>query len=109
MKLSADEIVNSVSDKWLPLVEAVDKATGRRPHLSTCLRWCTRGSRGVRLESRVLGGRRLTTVSKVLAYMDATTAASVGGMVESIKTPHQQNADAQKIAKKLAKRLGAAS
>ena len=93
----------------LPLIQAVEQATGRRPHLSTCLRWCTRGSRGVRLSSRVLGGRRLTTVTAVLAYMDATTAASVGGIVETIATPHQQDVAAQRDAKKLVARLRGAS
>lgn len=96
------------NETLLPLVDAVEQATGRRPHLSTCLRWCTRGSRGVRLESRVLGGRRLTSVPAVHRYMDATTTASVGGMVETITTPRQQEAIAQRDAKKLAKRLAKA-
>jgi hypothetical protein len=93
------------NETLLPLVDAVEQATGRRPHLSTCLRWCTRGSRGVRLESRVLGGRRLTSVPAVHRYMDATTAASVGGDVGPVVTPKQQEAAAEKAAKKLAKRL----
>jgi len=96
------------NESLLPLVDAVEQATGRRPHLSTCLRWCTRGSRGVRLESRVLGGRRLTSVPAVIRYMDATTNASVGGMVKPIATPRQQDVAAQRDAKKLASRLAKA-
>jgi len=92
----------------LPLVDAVEQASGRRPHLSTCLRWCTRGARGVRLESWVLGGRRLTSVAAVLRYMDATTAASVGGTVDPVATPRQQDVAAQRDAKKLASRLAKA-
>ena len=53
-----------IDEKLMPLVDAVDRATGRRPHLSTVLRWCTKGN--VRLESRILGGRRLTSVDAVL-------------------------------------------
>ncbi len=107
MTKTAFAIIDAIkeNEKYLPLVDAVEQATGRRPHLSTCLRWCTRGSRGVRLESRVLGGRRLCTISAVIRYMTATTAASVGGMVAPVQTPHQANVAAERAAKKLAARL----
>jgi len=59
-----------------PLVDAVYAATGRRPHLSTALRWCFKGISGTRLESWKVGGRRLTTIDAVNAFVDATTAAS---------------------------------
>ncbi len=93
------------NESLLPLCEAVEQATGRRPHLSTCLRWCTRGSRGIRLESRVLGGRRLTSVPAVMRYMAATTEASVGGMVATTQTPHERDQSAKRAAKQLAARL----
>ncbi len=65
----------------MPLVEAVQKATGYRPHLSTVLRWCLRPNRfGIVLESVVVGGRRLTSVAAVAAYNAANTAAA---------SPHQ--------------------
>lgn len=57
------------------------------------------------MESRVLGGRRLTSVAAVHRYMDATTAASVGGMVEATETPRQQELAANRKAKQLAERL----
>lgn len=61
----------------LPLVEAVHKATGYRPHLSTALRWCQRPNRyGIRLESWRLGGRRVTSVEAVRRFNQATTAAA---------------------------------
>jgi hypothetical protein len=56
-------------DHYLPLLTAVEVATGARPHLSTILRWCTKGARGRVLESVVLGGRRMTTVRAVQAFM----------------------------------------
>ncbi len=60
-----------------PLVQAVHKATGRRNHLSTVLRWCQRPNRhGIRLESWVCGGRRLTSIEAVLRYIDANTIAA---------------------------------
>ena len=93
-------------ENLIPLVDAVELATGRRPHLSTVLRWCSRGSRGYRLESRVLGGRRFTTVKFVLQYLDNVTAASCGGIVPSQPTPHQVADAANRASTELRNRLG---
>lgn len=65
------------NEKLFPLVEAVKQATGRRNHLSTVLRWSQRPNRhGVRLESCVCGGRRLTSIEAVRRYIDANTRAA---------------------------------
>lgn len=65
------------SSDLFPLVEAVRRATGRKPALSTVFRWCQRPNRyGVRLRSWVVGGRRLTTPEAVQAYVEATTLAA---------------------------------
>jgi hypothetical protein len=72
------------NEKALPLVEAVQKATGRRPHLSTVVRWCQRSNRhGIRLESWLIGGRRVTSVERVRAYNERTTAAADHGISEA--------------------------
>lgn len=93
-------------EQLLPLVPAVEEATkGYRPHLSTVLRWCTRGSRGVRLESVVLGGRRLTSVAAVRRYMEATTAAADCATVPS-ESPKQADRRAKRAAELLAARVG---
>ena len=92
-----------IDEKLMPLVEAVDRATGRRPHLSTVLRWCTKGN--VRLESRILGGRRLTSVDAVLRYIEASTLARDGHSTP-VTTPRQQTLAANRAAKKLAARVG---
>lgn len=89
-----------------PLCEAVHAATGTKPHLSTVLRWATRGNAdGIRLETRILGGRRLTSVESVLRYIDATTEARDGKATEPMQTPKQSERAAEKSAKKLADRL----
>ncbi len=68
----------------LPLVDAVEAATGRRPHLSTVLRWCQRRNRyGIKLESWMLGGRRFTSVEAVNRYNERTTEAADPGMPSS--------------------------
>ena len=62
--------------QYQPLVDAIYEATGRRPHLTTALRWCLKGTSGIKLESWKVGGRRVTTVDAVEAFVAATTAAS---------------------------------
>ncbi len=65
------------NENLLPLTVAIKSATGRKPHLSTALRWCQRPNKhGVRLESWVVGGRRVTSVEAVRRYVDATTKAA---------------------------------
>ncbi len=74
--------------KLLPLIKAIQEATGRRIHISTALRWCQNPNRyGIRLESWVVGGRRFTTIEAVRAYVEATTRASNSLEVEA--TPVQ--------------------
>jgi hypothetical protein len=46
-----------------------------RPHASTLARWATRGIRGIRLETWMLGGRRCTTRDAVDRFIRATSAA----------------------------------
>ena len=57
----------------LPLVEAVHKETGQRVHLSTVLRWALQGARGVYLETKMLGGRRMTSQKMVRDFIDKKT------------------------------------
>ncbi len=91
-------------ENLLPLAEAVYQATGQRPHLSTCIRWSTRGSVGIRLRTKVLGSRRLTTVEWVSEYIAAVTEAKNASMV-TMATPRARVQAANKSAKKLAERL----
>ena len=88
----------------LPLVEAVFQATGLRPHLSTVIRWGSRGSSGVRLQTQFVGGKRYTTIDWVRQYVDSVTKIKNGCLPE-IQSPRQQDQSAKKSAKKLADRL----
>jgi len=93
------------AEKLLPLVEAVDKATGRQPHLSTVIRWCSRGSAGVRLEYKCLGGRKLTSAEAVLRYVEAVTAAQEAKLPPQRMTSRQRSVAANRSAALLAERL----
>ena len=50
-----------------------------RPHPSTIWRWYKRGVRGVKLETAVVGGRRVTSKEAIQRFVDATTAAHDSG------------------------------
>jgi len=60
-------------EKLFPVIKAVEMATGNRIHPTTTWRWRTKGIRGLTLETRVLGGRTLTSVEAVHRFMDAQT------------------------------------
>ncbi|MFM2217330.1 MAG: hypothetical protein RL240_1648 [Planctomycetota bacterium] len=61
----------------VPLVEAVEKVTGYRPHVQTCRRWVKRGVQGIRLDAKYIGGRYYTTLEAVQAFIDATTESRI--------------------------------
>jgi len=53
------------SEKLFPVPTAFEKATGFRPHPSSCYRWRTSGVKGVKLETQRNGGRRVTSIEAV--------------------------------------------
>ena len=59
----------------IPIHTAVEQVTGRRFNLSTAWRWSTKGAKGIRLETVILGGKRMTTIAMVEAFIKATTDA----------------------------------
>ena len=79
------------NEKLLPLLSAVELATGQRPHPSTLHRWRLRGIRGIRLETVRCGGRRLTSVEAVRRFLAETTAA-VDGASTPARTSRQRQA-----------------
>jgi hypothetical protein len=46
------------------------------PHVSCVQRWCTTGTRGVKLQSWLSGGRRVTTPAAIEAFLRALNADS---------------------------------
>jgi hypothetical protein len=71
------------NEKLLPLVAAVEVATGRRFHPSTPIRWATRGIHGVKLETAVLGIQRLTSPDAVVRFMNELTRVTDGRRADS--------------------------
>ena len=60
--------------EYLPLSKAVRRVTGTSPHLSTLLRWCTVGARGRTLAHVIIGGRKMTTIEDVQAFIQVIDA-----------------------------------
>ncbi len=46
------------------------------PHVATVWRWATKGTRGVKLQTWMLGGHRVTTPQAVEAFLQALNAAA---------------------------------
>ena len=72
--------------KLLNICEAIHSVTGRRPNLSTGWRWSTKGCRGIRLRTAVLGGKMLTTIAWVEEFIQATTEARNANYVSPVAT-----------------------
>lgn len=91
----------AIPAQLMSLPDAVLKATGQRPALSTIIRWSTRGINGVRLRTWRVGNRRLTTLDAVVEFVQTTTAADSG---EEWK-PTSMVDDADQAAEELAREL----
>lgn len=57
-------------------VQQVGKYFPNRPSPATCWRWVLRGTRGCRLATVTIGGRRYVTLEAVQDFIDQTTAAA---------------------------------
>ncbi len=76
----------SPGDHLLPVPSAIEKATGYRPHPTTCTRWTRKGVRGVKLETVQVGGRPRTTEQAVLDSSAGRPRPSVASL-RAIATP----------------------
>ena len=83
----ADEQVISLAEATRLLPRQVN---GKKVHVSTLHRWCSRGLRGVRLESLKLGGRVVTSVEALQRF--AERCSSVGP--EHRSSPNKQSQQA---------------
>jgi hypothetical protein len=82
-------------ESLLPVGAAVERVTGQRPHPTTLHRWRLRGVRGIKLETVLCAGRRLTTESAVERFiMSCTRAADGEGALT--RTPHQRDRAVQR-------------
>lgn len=90
------------NEQLLPILDAIEKATGQRPHPATAHRWRTRGVAGIRLSSCCLGAKRLSSVPAVRRFRDQVTAAKDGHSPPSPRTNRQRESAVQRAEKELA-------
>jgi Protein of unknown function (DUF1580) len=65
------------SETPLLVVDAVLQATGQKISRETAWRWRKHGNRyGIKLETWLMNNRRVTSVQRVRAFNERTTAAS---------------------------------
>ena len=69
--------IDTRSETVIPISQAPRHFPGR-PNISSIYRWFGRGSRGARLETVVVGGRRYTSIEAIERFIAATTANSPG-------------------------------
>ena len=78
---------------------------GRKPHVSTLHRWCTKGVHGVRLEYIYVGGTRCTSVAALQRFFDALTERDAGDDFDA-DVPRTPTVSRQKSIRAAQRRLG---
>jgi Protein of unknown function (DUF1580) len=58
--------------------EVPNRDSGRGVNVSTIWRWALKGSRGVRLETAMIGGIRMTSREALVRFYERTTAVANG-------------------------------
>lgn len=56
-------------ERMRPLAKAAREVPGQ-PHIATIVRWATRGVKGVKLETIMVGGRRFTSVEAIARFIE---------------------------------------
>ncbi len=74
------------TEDLFPVNEIPRRAPGR-PHRATGWRWVQKGCRGVKLESILCGGSRMTSVQALDRFFQAVTAAADGKSTVTSTTP----------------------
>jgi hypothetical protein len=86
---------NPMNEKTLPLNQAAQRvppSRGKKTHISTLLRWITRGAKSpdgavVRLEALRLGGRWLTSEEALQRFSQKLTPTFPGDTVPAPRSP----------------------
>jgi hypothetical protein len=73
-----------IDEKPLPLAEAA-RLLPKRPNPATLWRWRTKGVRGVRLRTSMIGGRRYVTRAALREFNEAVTAAAERKSAEPVE------------------------
>lgn len=83
-------MIDLSTENVFPVNEAPKHIPGR-PSQASVWRWVLQGCGGIKLESTLIGGRRLTSTEAIQRFADARTAQANGEPVPS-RTPRQRQA-----------------
>ena len=90
-----------MSDEHLiTLAQAARELPGGPVHVSTLHRWRLSGIRGVKLETLMRGGRRMTSPEAIGRFISRTTAVANGEPVP-VRTPTQRARDVEAAEREL--------
>jgi hypothetical protein len=79
------------------------RRNGRPPHIASLYRWVFRGCRGIRLDSVVVAGSRVTTSESVDRWIAALTANANGeSAATATRTPIRRKRDHDRAERNLA-------
>lgn len=84
----------------IPIGQASDHFPNR-PSIPTIWRWVLRGTRGARLDTVVVGGRRYTTADAIQRFIEATTANSLPGGTVVTRTSTRRQRDIERAEREL--------
>jgi hypothetical protein len=85
-------------EELLTFKQAAAELPGR-PHISTLHRWRLRGTKGIRLTTCVVGGRRYTSREAIRQFVAAVTARSNGQPLTA--APPSNRVDEDRVAREL--------
>jgi hypothetical protein len=89
--------IDLTTETPIPINQSPKYYPAGRPNISTVYRHFTRGCRGVRLETFVVGGKRYTTIEAIQRFVERTTASSPGASLQpSCPTSRQREAEIDK-------------
>lgn len=97
-------MIDLLNENVISLTEAANTSP-LRPHVSTVFRWIQRGVCGIKLESAMLGGRRVTSREAIQRFSDRVSAARRSGGDDSPpkrRTERQKQAAIERAERELA-------
>jgi hypothetical protein len=103
-------MLDTISETPIPLAEACKLVPparqGKRTHLSTLLRWITRGTRSpsgeiVRLDGIRIGSRWMTSREALQRFGEALTPRTDTAVTATPRTPGQRSKASEKAAREL--------
>lgn len=73
----------------------LENLTGKRPHLASIYRWLKTGIAGVRLESLIIGGTRVTSIEALERFFQASTEAKDKQLSKPLANVRRNTIEAQ--------------